>query len=175
LEALRPGPNTHLRFGALHDPKAGRRELDELERTLQSRNYSLVVKEVSASGQLDKSLEDMLGHIDVLWILFEPSLIPDEDVFRDHVLRPAVDAGVAVVGLSDPHVQKGALLAVSADFQREGEHAANLAQRVLAGESPQKIGVEPPEYVIWSLNLNVAREIGWEVPPLVRKRFERIY
>jgi ABC-type uncharacterized transport system substrate-binding protein len=57
----------------------------------------------------------------------------------------------------------------------EGDHAARLAKEVLEGKSPQEIGVQPPENLIWSLNLKVAREIGWEIPPLTRKRFERVY
>lgn len=174
LQALRPGVNK-IRVGVLHNPQSDSRELEALKQILKKHNYPLVVKEVAGPDQLHESLQAILPQIDVLWILFEPSLIPDEDVLRDYVLRPAVDAKVAVIGLSDPHVQKGALMAVSVDFAREGEHAARLAERVLTGESPQKIGVEPPEYIIWSLNLNVAREIGWEVPPLVRKRFERVY
>jgi len=174
LQALRPGERK-LRLGALHDQKADGRELAELEGALQTAGYSLIVQEVPAAGQLGESLQSLLPRIDVLWILFEPSLIPGEEELRENVLRPSMDAKVAVIGLSDGHVQIGALMAVSVDFRREGEHAARLAERVLAGEAPAKIGIEPPENVIWSLNLNVAREIGWEVPPLARKRFERIY
>lgn len=175
LAVLRPAGKTKLRIGALHDPAAGRRELDDLEAALGTEHYQLIVAPVDSPDKFSAALAALLPKVDVLWVLMEPSLIPkDEDSLREKVLRPAMDAKVAVVGVTDWQVQKGALLAVSADYLQEGDHTARIAARVLKGDPPAKIGVEGPENVIWSLNLKVAAELGWEVPPLTRKRFERV-
>jgi putative tryptophan/tyrosine transport system substrate-binding protein len=176
LAALRPGGKNKLTIGVLHDPVADASELDELRPAIAARGWPLVVEEAPSPDRLKPALAKLLPRIDVLWIVMEPSLIPlDQDALREKLLRPAMDAKVAVVGVSDWQVEKGALLAVSVDYAREGAHTAKLAARVLKGEAPAKIGVEGPENVDWSLNLKVAAELGWEVPPLTRKRFEKVH
>jgi putative ABC transport system substrate-binding protein len=174
LEAVWPKVKPRIRVGALHMKGNESRELESLDHALKDRGHTLVLREVSSPEQIEDALKSMLPEVDVLWLLAEPELIPDEH-YLDLVLGQALDYKVAVLGLSDAHVQLGALLAVSVDYHMEGDHAARLAKEVLEGKSPQEIGVQPPENLIWSLNLKVAREIGWEIPPLTRKRFERVY
>jgi ABC-type uncharacterized transport system substrate-binding protein len=174
LEAVAPLSKPRLRVGVLHLPEQGRKEVESLKWALKSRGHTLVVHELSSPEDLPRTLNILLPRIDVLWILAEPSLIPDED-YLQLVLSQALNYKVAVVGLSDAHVRLGALVSASVDYKSEADHAYRLAMEILEGKPTDKIGIQPPQNVIWSLNMKVANEIGWEVSFMTRKRFERVY
>jgi putative ABC transport system substrate-binding protein len=174
LESVWPGGGRKIRFGALHLAGAPEDELDAVRAALLAHGHTLRVVEVSGPSQIGKGLKELDGAIDAYWLLAEPGLVPDQQ-YLELIFGTMMDRKVAVVGLSDAHVKLGALLSVSVDYRLEGAHAARLAEEALAGKPMQQIGLQGPENLIWSVNLDVAREIGWEIAPLTRKRFERVY
>jgi len=174
LEAVWPGPAPKIRVGALSLKGAEDSELDSIRRALEDRGHSLVVQNLSSPDELEAALDRLLPGVDALWLLMAPELISNQQNL-DLLLERAMDRKVAVVGISDHHARIGALLAVSADYYLEGDHAARLAKKIIQGADPEDVGVRPPENIIWSLNLKVAKEIGWEIPAMNRKRFEKVY
>jgi len=174
LETVRPRNKPRLKVGVLHNPENGDDEIGPLRRLLSKRGHALTVKELSSPDELEDALGSLLPKVDALWLLAEPDLMPDASYIR-LALNRALDRKVAVIGVSDQHVRSGALLAVSVDYRMEGAHAAKIAERVLAGEEPEDIGILEPQNLIWSINLKVADEIGWKVSPMARKKFERVH
>ena len=174
LQALKPGA-AGLRIGVLHSPAADGRELARVDAAVRAAGYTLTVKEVGDPGALDASLRELLPKIDVLWLLAEPEVVPDEDALR-LLLRRALDRKVMVAGISEAHVRAGALFAVSADTRAEGVRAAGLAAEIIGGRSPETVGVLPPAHVVWSVNTKVAAELGLDLAPVpTLKRFQRVY
>ncbi len=174
LETVLPSGAARTRVGALVREGSDPSEAEALRKALEAGGYPISIEGLSTPEELPRALENLLARIDALWLLMDPGLISERQ-YLDLVLNESLDRKVAVIGLSDEHVRMGALLATSVDYYLEGDHSARLAREILEGADPRQIGVQPPENVIWSLNLRVAKEIGLNVPPLSRKRFEKVY
>jgi len=174
LEAVAPKKRKPLTIGVMYSSGQGSEEVSRLEDALSSKGHELIARKVSSDRQVRKALSSLLGEVDVLWLVMDLSVLGDESYFR-LMLKEALDRKVAVVGLSDSQVRKGALLSVSVDYRREGERAAGLAEKIVKGASPSDIGALAPENLVWSLNLKVAKELGWPVGTMTRKRFERVH
>ncbi len=174
LEALWSKDGPAMRIGALHPQGQDRGEIDALRATLSKHGHRLIVREVASTDGLGSALDQLAPRVDALWLLMAPELVSGERSL-DTILAYALDHRLAVVGLSDAHVKLGALVAVSVDYQKEGEYAAVVAMEVVGGKSVGEVGVRAPRNVIWSFNRKVADEIEWEVPAMVRIKFERVY
>ncbi|MCC6810435.1 MAG: hypothetical protein IT381_23590 [Deltaproteobacteria bacterium] len=99
-----------------------------------------------------------------VWYLNDPVLINAKTFawLRDRTLADKIPL---LASLSDDFAAKGALMSVSVDFTSLGAQAALAARRMLVQREPTKaIGVQDPIGATLSLNLDVARQIGIDVP-----------
>jgi putative ABC transport system substrate-binding protein len=60
--------------------------------------------------------------------------------------------------------QSGIILTLSANPQEQGRAAARMVARVLKGEKPSAIAVEPPKKIDLVINLKEASDMGLKVP-----------
>ena len=71
------------------------------------------------------------------------------------------------MGLSSSFVTAGALMSLSCDYEDIGKQAAEIADRILKGESVGDIPVAVPRKVSLSLNLRTADRIRLRIPDAV--------
>ncbi len=71
---------------------------------------------------------------------------------------------VAIAGLSQAYVRKGALVAVEPDYKEVSREVVEMALKVLRGSDPGKIPVRKPGRFSMSINLQTARRLGLTVP-----------
>jgi len=174
LLAIKPRSIKSLRVGSLYSKSRGGNEVSDIEAAVTAHGHRFVRREVVSAKEVGPALKSLLKEIDALWLVADPVVLPGPD-FLKVVLNKALDAKVAVVGLSDAHVEMGALVSVSVDYRLEGETAARIASEIVSGKDISDVGVLPPQNLIWSLNRKVAKAIGWPVTRMTRQRFERVY
>jgi putative ABC transport system substrate-binding protein len=68
----------------------------------------------------------------------------------------------------------GALASYGPDQYLQGRQAARLAVRILSGTPPANLPVELPDRIEFIVNLKTARTLGFEVPPRVLARVDRV-
>ena len=65
-------------------------------------------------------------------------------------------------------------MALSCNYAEIGKQAAEIANRVLDGESPEDIPIAVPRKVLFSINLRTADHIGLRVPDDVIKLADEV-
>ncbi len=80
------------------------------------------------------------------------------------IARALAGRHVALIGSRRGHLDAGCSVAIRTDPAEQGLHAAALAQRVLAGRSPQRIGVRRIHRRRLEINLDAARRLRHELP-----------
>ncbi|MDY6971402.1 MAG: ABC transporter substrate binding protein [Thermodesulfobacteriota bacterium] len=94
-------------------------------------------------------------------------LSPDNTVYSafESVVKSARSKKIPIFLSDVERLQDGALGAYGYDYSISGIQAARLVDRVLKGESPGDIPFERYRKVTFGLNLDIAREIGIDIPP----------
>jgi putative tryptophan/tyrosine transport system substrate-binding protein len=72
------------------------------------------------------------------------------------------------------HVEEGGLLSYGVDLTWCWRHLANVAHKILHGESPATLPVEFPPKILLVVNLGTARAIGLTMPPLILARADEV-
>lgn len=75
----------------------------------------------------------------------------------------AMEKGLPVMGLSEDQTEKGLLASYGMPYYQQGIQAARLVAKVLRGQEPNTIPVEPPTNVQFVVNLDTARKLGLEL------------
>jgi ABC-type uncharacterized transport system substrate-binding protein len=86
------------------------------------------------------------------------------------IAQAAARNRVPVFGFMGSNVRDGALAAVSRDYYDGGKQAAVLALRVMRGESPAWIPIQPLATTRLVLNQKLAGSLGVKIPEAVAKR-----
>ena len=71
-------------------------------------------------------------------------------------------------------VRMGALAGYGPDWREYGRSSARYVARILAGSSPRDLPVEAINRPALAINLNTAKAIGLEIPPLLLTRADEV-
>jgi len=85
-----------------------------------------------------------------------------------------VRARMPVFVFQSAQLRAGGVLAVSRDYHGSGVAAGELAAKVISGERPATIPFVEYAPTKLMVNLDVARRIGFTVPPAVIKRADEV-
>ncbi|MFH1137405.1 MAG: ABC transporter substrate binding protein [Pseudomonadota bacterium] len=93
-------------------------------------------------------------------------LSPDNTVYSafESVVKAARSKKIPIAISDVERLQDGALLAYGYDCSISGRQAAHLVDRILKGESPEKIPFEQYKKITFGVNLRIAEELGLEIP-----------
>jgi putative ABC transport system substrate-binding protein len=105
--------------------------------------YEVTARRVGTPRDVARAFARLRGEIDALWILPDRDVI-DPNAFH-HLRREAERARMPVLAWSPMLVEAGALMCVAPDPDRVGAQAAELASRVLAGETAGAIEPIDPD------------------------------
>lgn len=90
------------------------------------------------------------------------------------IARAARDARLPAFGFMTSQAEQGAAVVVARDYYNGGIEAAQLAVRVMRGESPASIPIEPLRRERIIVNLPAAQAVGLTVPDSVLKNAHRV-
>lgn len=90
------------------------------------------------------------------------------------IARAARDARLPAFGFLSSQAQQGAAVVVARDYYNGGKRAAQLAVRVMRGESPASIPIEPLRQEKIIVNLPAARAVGLNIPESLLKKADKV-
>jgi putative ABC transport system substrate-binding protein len=151
-EIVRVFPSVR-RIGIISDPSRTRSVVETARQLVSQRGLSLRVAWADSEQVIPEAVRNLRDSIDVLW------MIPDETVLTPrssrYIIFELIKAGVPVMGLSSAYVKAGALVALDCDYTDVGRQAGELAVRILAGQSPERLPRTAPRMFVRALNLKV--------------------
>ncbi len=153
------------RVGVLYNAAENQPRIDRATRLAQDAGLELRPRRVDSPKELPSVLETLGGEVQVLWG------VTDRIVMTPETAKPlmlfSIRQRIPFVGLSSPWVKAGALYALDRDYLDIGRQVAEVALRVLAGQSARSLTPARPRKVVYSLNQRTARAIGISLPAAV--------
>jgi putative ABC transport system substrate-binding protein len=159
LEKLVP----HLRrMGVIYsEPLSGRlvrQARDELKP-----GVDLIARDARDPRQAAQFIEEIMGQVDAFWLLWDP-VIANVSNFR-LLVDLSLKNKVALIAPAPPFVEAGALMSVSADYEKAGQRASEMARLILAGGRAGDFPAEPPPARLITINATVAQQLHISIPP----------
>jgi putative ABC transport system substrate-binding protein len=152
------------RIGVVYDPGKTGYLVRRAEAVAREERLQIVAKEVRSAREALAALEALQDEgVDVLWIL------PDETNLAEPMLQQMLLVSyrkkIPLLGLSENHAQRGALLSLSfASSEDIGRQAGELANAILAGKPPADVPYTTARQVQLTVNLKAAQKLGMTIP-----------
>src|SRR5262249_46261267 len=129
----------------------------------------LVTREVSQPKELPAALDSLRDQMDGFWIVPDEALL--QQALVDKMLGFAGKADIPVLGLSDLHAEKGALLALYfASSEDIGRQAGELAQAIVGGRPAADLPYTTARTFKLAVNLKIAQKLGIRIPKEILDR-----
>jgi putative ABC transport system substrate-binding protein len=150
------------RLGVIYsEPVSGR--LVRQARAELKPGVELIARDARDPRQAAQFIEEIMGQVDAFWLLWDAVIanVPNFRLLVDLSLKNKV----ALIAPAPPFVEAGALMSVSADYEKAGQRASEMARLVLAGGRAGDFAAEPPPARLITINASVARQLGISIPP----------
>ena len=170
IQELVPGAR---RIGSVHNSAEANSEkvLNVARPIFEQKGLALEEVTVSTTAEVLQATQATVARgADAIWITGDNTV---QQAFSS-VVQAARAANIPIVTNIPEQLVQGALAAVGIAFYDSGVAAAELAARVLKGESPSQIPFRNVAAVWRSVNIDVARELGLEVPESVLSRADEV-
>lgn len=129
----------------------------------REQGLEIIDREIRSPKEAIQALDGLQDEIHAFWIL------PDEIVLTPEVVQYMVlfsyRKKVPLIGLSERQAQMGALLSLSFGSSEDiGRQAAELANSILEGQTPDRLPFTMARQVKLIVNLKAAEKLGIEIP-----------
>jgi len=119
---------------------------------------ALIAFPANSPADVDRIIFSFRQKADCLLLWPDPTLFPANAL--SFFLKDTFDKNIPVVGVSPFFVKAGAVAAFFPDYGHNGEMAAAMALKVLAGQPIEKLPVQTPSKVRAGFNLSIARHLN---------------
>lgn len=160
------------RAGVIYGP-SGVRAFTELADACSSRGISVVSRNITEHSQFSTVLAEIIPAVDCFFMVPDPTVYVSASV--EYLLRSSLEKNVPVIGLSSLYARAGALIAFDCDYRDIGRQSADLALRLINGESAGTIAPLRPSTQVVSLNVAVARRLGIVIPQAILDSAGAVY
>ncbi len=170
IQELVPGAR---RIGSVHNSAEANSEkvLNVARPIFEQKGLALEEVTVATTAEVLQATQAVVARgADAIWITGDNTV---QQAFNG-VVQAARAADIPIITNIPEQLAQGALAAVGIAFYDSGVAAAELAARVLRGESPSQIPFRNVAAVWRSVNVDVARELGLEVPESVLSRADEV-
>ena len=150
------------RIAVLYNPEETGPVIESARQAALRQEVELVPIGVASPKQLNQALGQVDSSYDALWSVADRTILSHGTV--EHVLIHTIRARIPFMGLSEPYVRAGALLALSTSYHENGRQAAELVRRILGGESPADLAITIPTDLEVVFNELTAKRIGMKLP-----------
>jgi putative ABC transport system substrate-binding protein len=150
------------RVAVLFDPEHSGPVVESALQAARQEGIRLVPIAVPSPKALDPALQKVDRSFDALWSVADPTVLFSRRAV-ERMLVHSIRHQLPFMGLSEPYVRAGALLALSSSYETNGRDAGSLVLRVLAGESPEKIPISVPVDVEVVFNPRTATQLDLEL------------
>ena len=159
--------------GVIYDPSKTSDLIKRAKRVAKELNINLITRKVKERADAINELTLIKNDIDALWMVPDTTAVTREST--EYMLLFSAESLIPLIGISDKYVKNGALFAFSFDINDVGSQAADIAKRILWGEKIKKYTSVNPRKFKLSMNLNIAKKIGLNIPKDLIKTADNIY
>ncbi len=149
-------------IGVLYNPAKNLQKVEAATQIAQRMGLKLFAQKVDTPAELPNALESLAKRVDVVLGL------ADDLIFSPQTAKPILLFSfrnrIPLVGLSSEWVKAGALYALDWDYKDLGVQCAEMAGRVLRGNSPSLSAPVAPRKVLHSVNLRTAVYMKTQIP-----------
>ena len=173
LEALQqivPGVRRVHIFYDLND-KSSRDNCDFTKKLAEKLGLEVVEHGTKSNEELKTSLDNFQsGAGDALF------QVPDNlvDSEADFIFQTARQKKLPTMFNEEPWAIKGALAAYGPSSYQMGRQAAGLADKIIKGQKPENLPIEPARKFDLIINFRTANAIGLTIPPDMLKKADRV-
>jgi putative ABC transport system substrate-binding protein len=160
------------RIGLVYSPETSALYAEILEKCAEM-GVIVVARRIGSEKELMAALKAIMERADCFLMIPDTKLYTPASVRS--VLLESLRSKFPVIGLSSQYTKAGALFSVDSDYVEIGKQAAELAVRVLRGEDPAGLAIQPPRKTRLSINLAVAQRLGIEIPAKIMKEANEVY
>lgn len=153
-------PGVHA-IGALYNPAQTGKWVQEALLSGVSDVQALLFRKIDATTDFPRTLDTIKRSIDAYWMLPD-RLVSNPQTVR-HLLQFSLDNRIPIITFSEKYLKAGAALAVTFDIEDMGAQAAEIAGRIVRGESTADIPIQAPRRIKVVANQNVLDRMGVQV------------
>ena len=173
LEALREALPQARRLGVIYDPASPNSifYLQYLDEKRVGMDFTVVPMTINSSGEVLQAAQSLVAQgIDVFFVISDHIVL---EAF-DSVVKVAESQHIPVVSTVPSLVDQGAAMSVGWNFFDNGYLGGQIAVRVLKGEKPGVIPFQWPTKSELVVNPAAAAAQGWQIPPAIVERANRV-
>lgn len=171
IKAIVPNAKT---MGIIYDPNYSQSIADEAKNTAGNYGLSIVTASVASSPDVAKAIKDMVGKINVFWLILDPTVATKDTI--PFIMNQCQQGRVAVFVYASFLVKVGALAALVLDYEDIGRQSGAMAGDILAkggaGELPP---LAYPRHLNLAINTKTAGALGIKINSDVTKRAVETY
>jgi putative ABC transport system substrate-binding protein len=158
-------------FAVLLNPKNANVELEksDTQQAVRALGLHLVLVQASTEDEIDKSFADLQGATALL--------VSGDARFYDRrrqIAELAVRHAIATCLPYREQAVAGGLMSYGADITDTFRQAGNYVGRILQGEKPADLPVQQPTKFEFVINLQTARLLDLDVPPMLLARADEV-
>ncbi|MBI5554368.1 MAG: ABC transporter substrate-binding protein [Elusimicrobia bacterium] len=160
--------------GLIYDSNYSQSVADEANNVAGNYSLSIVATSVVSSPDVAKAIKDMIGKINVFWLILDPTVATKDTI--PFIMNQCQQGSVAVFGFASFLVKVGAIASPVLDYEDIGRQSGALAGEILAqggaGELPP---VAYPRNLNLAINTRMAGSLGIKISSDVIKRAVETY
>ncbi len=126
----------------------------------KSLNINIIEKQASDLEEVKLMSEKLAQIADIVWLPTDNTVLagiePLINIMNEH--------NIPVVGASKAFAKEGAIYATGYDYFIIGLQAGDIAIDILSDTDPAQIPVQTPSDIGIAININAAKEIGYQIP-----------
>lgn len=145
------------RVGIIYHSEESKARVLEAERLAAGVNLDIQAYQIDRPQELPDALENLADRADALWGVTDPMVFNPETA--KSLLVFSFRHQIPLIGHSTPWVRAGALYALDRDYSDIGAQCAEMAEKILAGQSPGSMPPVPPRKVRYALNRKTAEQM----------------
>jgi putative tryptophan/tyrosine transport system substrate-binding protein len=167
---LRAAVPSVKRVGLVYSPTNSRAVADAYSRAASGVGLQPIRHEVAGLKDFAGAVRSLVGRVDALWLVPDPSLI-NAETFK-FLVQTSFESKLPLVAYSQAMVKAGALLAVEAEYADMGKRAGATGRKLLGGDA--NATPEPPDGALY-VNRRSAGLLGVTLPDAVRAQAAQVF
>ena len=158
-------------IGVLWDPTTGSLQLEAVETAARGMNINVRIFEARRVADIADAFYALnLTLIQGVLVLSSPLFGGNPQLVADLAIR----RNMPTISLFPDIAREGGLLAYGPDIQGLYRQAGAMARKVLRGAKPEELPAERPTRFQLIANLNTAKKLGLELPPMLLARADEV-
>jgi putative ABC transport system substrate-binding protein len=144
--------------------------VNALKQVAAPRQMTIVEATVSNTSEVANASKSLVGRADVIYIPTDNTVVSA----LNSVLQVGIANKLPVFAGDNDSVEKGAIASLGFDYRDVGQQTGKMVIRILQGEAPGQIAVEPPRKEELVINTKAAQQMGVTVPPQVLSKAVKV-